>query len=184
MASFAKLIFLYTHFFNTSERHIEESWTYECERNRCIRKFYSDKNKTRITFLTCAMVCSGNANLWPKPSMSTIKKSVTNFRLSDVQYKIETEFDNVRELLHKAMLIFVDDIGKITKVVDEKVVNETNTEETDVNSTSTISTDVIVNINLHVLESKETTLTLSSDECYKLEIKSTSILLDSYQNLF
>ncbi|KAG5671027.1 hypothetical protein PVAND_001245 [Polypedilum vanderplanki] len=148
----------------TDERNrssVTEPWTYSCEKNKCIRKLHSDlSSEVRVTFLSCAMTCGDNVNIWPLPKSAQMKKTIQNIHLSNIQYKIETPFPNVADLMHKAVALFVSDIKQVMKAngadFGSKSINEEN---------------VTVNILMKILEFNETILTMQSDECYHLFIK-------------
>lgn len=140
---------------------VEENWTYECSKNRCIRKFHGNIKEERVTFLSCSMTC-GIAKIWPKPLKSIVKKSTEKFNLANMKHQIITEFSNVAELLDKSVAIFTEDLKQIIISYVENV-NNTYNEMHAGNITTVV-------IRLHVTESDATLLTLSTDECYTLSI--------------
>lgn len=140
----------------------EDNWTYECQSGSCKRKFYSDKSKPRVTFLSCVHTCSSYAKIWPKVETASIEKSTKNFKLSKLEFVFNTSFRQVEELLNKAVKIFLDDLKKFKNHQKE---NEA------IDDSLTISFDVT--------DSDEISLSMDTDECYDLSI-SVGIDLNIY----
>jgi hypothetical protein len=154
---------IFSEFFHYFPRSIEEKWTYECMKNRCTRKFHRNINEERITLISCSMTC-GSIKLWPKPYKADVEKSYKQFKLSDIQYQIMTEFSSVAELMHKTMAAFFEDLKQI--VSSSGSVDDKDYFTNDVHLGN--KTEVIISI--HITESNETLLSLSTNECYSLSI--------------
>jgi hypothetical protein len=107
------------------------------------------------------MVCGDYAKLWPQPKSAQFQKSMESFELTSMQYRVETAFDNVADLMHRAVALFVSDIKQIMRA---------NGGSTEARKQANVSA-VTVNIVISVQEVKETVLTMQSDECYHLGIK-------------
>lgn len=140
---------------------IEENWTYECSKNRCIRKFHGNIKEERITFLSCSLTC-GIPKIWPKPLKSIVKKSTERFNLANLKFQVKTQFSIVAELLDKSVTAFTEDLKQIIFSYGENIDNNYN-EAYLANITSVV-------ISMHVTESDATLLTLTTDECYTLSI--------------
>ncbi|CAG9806447.1 unnamed protein product [Chironomus riparius] len=143
-------------------RSIEESWTYECNKNRCTRKFYNNNNNNeeKITLTSCSLTC-GSTKLWPKPTKTDVKTSFKQFKLSDIQHKIVTNFSSVAELMDKSIKAFLNDLKQIISSSDGNVDNN-----------SIDNTNAVI-ISIHVTESDATLLSMNTDECYNLSIAYT-----------
>jgi hypothetical protein len=138
---------------NNDEVPREDNWTYECQSGSCKRKFYSDKSKPRVTFLSCVHSCTNYAKIWPKVESANVEKSAKSFKLSKLEFVINTSFQPVEELLNKAVKIFLDDLKKL----------KGRQTESDAISDS-------LKISFEVTESDEISLSMDTDECYDLSI--------------
>lgn len=133
---------------------IEESWTFECESGSCKRKFYSNKNLPRVTFLSCVNQCSNYVKIWPKVMTGNVQKQIRKFKLTSVRFGLSTPNEAVEELLKKAVNIFKQDLKQLMKSLRGHENGEFNE-----------SLKIDINV-----ESDETSLTMETDECYNLSI--------------
>lgn len=152
--------------------NVDDSWTYSCEQNKCVRKSHLNESNNRVPFLSCAMICGDFNKIWPEPMTAHIQKSIANFSLKNVQYKVETSFENVADLVHKAMSLFVSDIKQIMKASGGKYEHDDNKNSTESDITNDHDDEITVNISIVVSKFDEVRLTLNSDECYHLSVTS------------
>lgn len=164
----------------------ERTWSYKCVNHRCVRTHYSNKDEKRTTFLTCSMLC-GSQTLWPEPSIkSLIGTNAVSFHLNDVQYKVQTPFKNVENLMESAFSVFVDEVRQIKHASggssDDELKSSTKSYRESTFSSSTragTSTSpkrnlTTVNIYVSVVKTADVHLTLSTDECYNITMSSKS----------
>ena len=181
------IFFLSTCFRSFSYSPPEKSWTYTCVNRRCVRKHYPGKGEKRTTFLTCSMLC-GSQSLWPEPTgKSLIGTSAKSFRLTDVQYKIQTPFKNVESLMESAFAIFLDEVRQIRRAsggssTDDDAMRSSTMTYKDVTyqgSRNRAETSkyqrrnlTTVNIYVNVIKTSDVHLTLGTDECYNITMSS------------
>lgn len=87
----------------------EKSWTYKCVGERCVRENYTAGIK-RVPFMSCSMIC-GTSNIWPMPTgkVSLSSRSLT-FKSHQIQFDIQSEFDEAKQLLRSAYNVFLIDL--------------------------------------------------------------------------
>lgn len=165
----------------------ERTWSYKCINQRCVRQHFPSKDEKRTTFLTCSMLC-GSQTLWPEPTVkSLIGTNANSFRLTDVQYKVQTPFKNVESLMESAFSIFLEEIKQIRHASGGNVADDATTKSTtksyrDVTysgSSSRMETMprprrnlTTVNIYVNVIKTSDVHLTLGTDECYNMTMSS------------
>ena len=163
----------------------EKTWSYKCVNHRCVRTHHPNKDEKRTTFLTCSMLC-GTQTLWPEPSVkSLIGTNANRFRLTDVQYKVQTPFKNVESLMESAFSIFLEEIKQIKRALGGKATDDDgfksstrsyrdvtysgSREQTQTHHRRNLTT---VNIYVNVIKTADVHLTLSTDECYNITMSS------------
>lgn len=165
----------------------EKTWSYKCVNHRCVRTHYSNKDEKRTTFLTCSMLC-GSQTLWPEPSIkSLIGTNAVSFHLNDVQYKVQTPFKNVENLMESAFSVFVDEVRQIKHASggsssDDEPKSSTKSYRESPYSSSTRAGNFVspkrnlttVNIYVNVVKTADVHLTLATDECYNITMSSKS----------
>lgn len=165
----------------------EKTWSYKCVNHRCVRTHYSNRNEKRTTFLTCSMLC-GSQTLWPEPSVkSLIGTNAVSFHINDVQYKVQTPFKNVENLMESAFSVFVDEVRQIkhasggSTTEDELKSSTKSYRESPYSSSTRAGTFTspkrnltTVNIYVNVVKTADVHLTLATDECYNITMSSKS----------
>jgi beta-hexosaminidase Fdl len=151
-----------------------------------VRTHYSKKDEKRTTFLTCSMLC-GTQTLWPEPSgKALIGTNANSFRLTDVQYKVQTPFKSVESLMESAFSIFLEEINQIRRASSGKSTDDdglktstrsykdvtypgSKVEKSQTHHRRNLTT---VNIYVNVIKTADVHLTLNMDECYNITMSS------------
>lgn len=133
------------------------------------------------------MLC-GSQTLWPEPSIkSLIGTNAVSFHLNDVQYKVQTPFRNVENLMESAFSVFVDEVRQIKHASggspsDDELKSSTKSYRESPYSSSTRAGTftspkrnlTTVNIYVNVVKTADVHLTLATDECYNITMSSKS----------
>lgn len=165
----------------------EKTWSYKCMNHRCVRQHYINKEEKRTTFMTCSMLC-GSQTLWPEPTVkSLIGTNANSFRLTDVQYKVQTPFKSVESLMESAFSIFLEEIKQIrhasggTASEDTTPRSSTRSYRDVTYSSSGARIDTVshprrnlttVNIYINVIKTADVHLSMHTDECYNMTMSS------------
>lgn len=132
------------------------------------------------------MLC-GSQTIWPEPTVkSLIGTNANSFRLTDVQYKVQTPFKNVESLMESAFSIFLEEIKQIKRASGGKA-----TDDDGFRSSTKSYRDVTysgsrlepthrrnlttVNVYVNVIKTGDVHLTLNTDECYNITMSSKEI---------
>jgi hypothetical protein len=124
------------------------------------------------------MLC-GPSTIWPEPTLkSMIGTSASSFRLNDVQYKVQTPFRHVENLMESAFSIFLTEIKHIQHSASGKTEEKSKTSTTKMSRDSTVEQHTeatnhrrnltSVNIYVNVIKTSDVHLTLATDECYNI----------------
>lgn len=133
------------------------------------------------------MLC-GSQTLWPEPTVkSLIGTNANSFRLTDVQYKVQTPFKNVESLMESAFSIFLEEIKQIRHAMGGTASEDTTPRSStrsyrDVTySSSGARIDAVshprrnlttVNIYVNVIKTADVHLSMHTDECYNMTMSS------------
>lgn len=185
------LLLLMLIFYSSSSSSVlsppEKTWSYKCMNHRCVRQHYINKEEKRTTFMTCSMLC-GSQILWPEPTVkSLIGTNANSFRLTDVQYKVQTPFKNVESLMESAFSIFLEEIKQIrhasggTASEDTTPRSSTRSYRDVTYSSNGARIDTVshprrnlttVNIYVNVIKTADVHLSMHTDECYNMTMSS------------
>lgn len=137
------------------------------------------------------MLC-GTQTLWPEPTgKALIGTNANSFRLTDVQFKVQTPFRNVESLMESAFSIFLEEIKQIKrasggKSSDEDALKTSTRSYRDVTYSSNRVEQsrthhrrnlTTVNIYVNVIKTADVHLTLNTDECYNITMSSKETTL-------
>lgn len=136
------------------------------------------------------MLC-GTQTIWPEPTIKAlIGTNANSFRLTDVQFKVQTPFRNVESLMESAFSIFLEELKQIIHASGGKKDDETLKTSTRSYKDVTYSGSKIeqskthhrrnlttVNIYVNVIKSADVHLTLNTDECYNVTMSSKEKIL-------
>lgn len=130
------------------------------------------------------MLC-GPQTLWPEPSIkSLIGTNANSFHLNDVQYKVQTPFRVVENLMESAFTVFLEEIKQIRSASgghspDDALRTSTRSYRDVTHSGSRVEPQTshrrnltTVNIYVHVIKTADVHLTLNTDECYNITMSS------------
>jgi beta-hexosaminidase Fdl len=119
------------------------------------------------------MLC-GSQTLWPEPTVkSLIGTNANSFRLTDVQYKVQTPFKNVESLMESAFSIFLEEIKQIRSLrTSTRSYRDATYSGSRVEQTHHRRNLTTVNIYVNVIKTADVHLTLNMDECYNITMSS------------
>lgn len=131
--------------------------------------------------MTCSNVCS-SPNIWPQPTIKAhIGSNYKSFQLQDVAYSVQTSFKNVEALMTGAIEIFLNELKQMSiangaKFPETTTVKQSKADkssaEVSVISHSTRRNLPTVKVNVNILKSADTHLTMKTDECYNMTVTS------------
>lgn len=137
------------------------------------------------------MLC-GTDNIWPQPTIkSLISNHASNFKLHDIQYRVQTPFRNVEMLMDSAFAVFLGEIKHIEQASSESSsgdsIHKNHHEKRHVASDEIETVHphsssepqfyrkmnlTTVNIYINVIKSPDVHLTMTPDECYNITMTS------------
>lgn len=147
----------------TARRPFHSPWSWVCNEERCERRAV---RSSRTTLATCAATCGGNSRLiWPSPTGKTfLSKDHVAFHIQQIDFSlIDSPDQEVTNLLEKAREVFLGNVRSLIKVPNAK-------------ARSTIDNFIIY---LSPGESRDSKLSLNTDESYKLKISLRGKLLEA-----
>ncbi|XP_014489221.1 PREDICTED: probable beta-hexosaminidase fdl [Dinoponera quadriceps] len=136
-----------------SRRTFQSPWSWACVANRCEKRAV---RSSRTSLATCTAHCGGNTRLlWPRPTKNVVlgDESVI-LHLQQIEFVYDMSDQETKDLLEHAQDVFIGNIRSLVKVLNAK-------------SRSGIDSFVIY---LSAENARGTTLTLDTDESYKLEL--------------
>ncbi|XP_011349367.1 probable beta-hexosaminidase fdl isoform X2 [Ooceraea biroi] len=135
-------------------RTFQSPWSWACVASRCERRAV---RSSRTSLATCTAHCGGNTRLlWPRPTENVVlgDNSVI-LHLQQIEFVIvDTSDQEIKDLLEHAKDVFIGNIRSLVKVPNAK-------------SRSGVDTFIIY---VSAGNARGTTLTLDTDESYKLEL--------------
>ncbi|XP_028044943.1 probable beta-hexosaminidase fdl isoform X5 [Monomorium pharaonis] len=146
-----------------TRRTFQSPWSWACVANRCERRAV---RSSRTSLATCTAHCGGNTRLlWPRPTENVIlgDDSVI-LHLQQIEFvTVNTSDQETKDLLEHAKDVFIGNIRSLVKVLNAK-------------SRSGIDSFIVY---LSAGSARSTTLTLDTDESYKLELAPRGKVLEA-----
>ncbi|XP_011685560.1 PREDICTED: probable beta-hexosaminidase fdl isoform X2 [Wasmannia auropunctata] len=144
-------------------RAFQSPWSWACVANRCERRAV---RSSRTSLATCTAHCGGNTRLlWPRPTENIVlgDDSVI-LHLQQIEFvTVNTSDQETKDLLEHAKDVFIGNIRSLVKVLNAK-------------SRSGINSFIVY---LNAGNARGTTLTLDTDESYKLELAPKGKILEA-----
>lgn len=153
----------------------ESVWSYVCQNNRCVKVLADSKTKS-TELNTCKLTCGPNSMLFPKPS-GYIQHGPDTVPFFPTQTRLVSTKCNGNQCGGKTLYLITNAFVLFTNTLEQSYSNKASVNTFKGNCRQEAQKrSLLITVNL---ETEENQLTLSTDESYDLEIKTTDTSIDA-----